>query len=29
MVIAGQFGLVAACASGGHGVGMLIEAYPN
>uniref|UniRef100_A0A0M3HJK9 acetyl-CoA C-acyltransferase n=1 Tax=Ascaris lumbricoides TaxID=6252 RepID=A0A0M3HJK9_ASCLU len=25
----GQFGLVAACASGGHGVGMLIEAYPN
>uniref|UniRef100_A0A915AWB0 acetyl-CoA C-acyltransferase n=2 Tax=Parascaris univalens TaxID=6257 RepID=A0A915AWB0_PARUN len=25
----GQFGLVAACASGGHGVGMLVETYPN
>jgi acetyl-CoA acyltransferase len=25
----GQFAVVAACAAGGHGVGMLIEAYPS
>uniref|UniRef100_A0A1I8A091 acetyl-CoA C-acyltransferase n=2 Tax=Steinernema glaseri TaxID=37863 RepID=A0A1I8A091_9BILA len=25
----GQFALIAACAAGGHGVGMLIEAYPK
>lgn len=25
----GQYAVIAACAAGGHGVGMLIEAYPN
>ena len=25
----GRYAVVAACAAGGHGVGMLIEAYPN
>ncbi|KAK0420762.1 hypothetical protein QR680_014870 [Steinernema hermaphroditum] len=25
----GQFAVIAACAAGGHGVGMLIEAYPS
>jgi acetyl-CoA acyltransferase len=25
----GQFGLVAACAAGGHGHAMLVERYPN
>uniref|UniRef100_A0AC34QJC4 Trifunctional enzyme beta subunit n=2 Tax=Panagrolaimus sp. JU765 TaxID=591449 RepID=A0AC34QJC4_9BILA len=25
----GQFALIAACAAGGHGVGMLVEAYPK
>lgn len=25
----GQFGLVAACAAGGHGVAMVIERYPS
>lgn len=25
----GQFGLIAACAAGGHGVGMLLERYPG
>lgn len=25
----GQFGIIAACAAGGQGVGMLIERYPG
>lgn len=25
----GQLALIAACAAGGHGVGMLVEAYPK
>lgn len=25
----GRFAVIAACASGGHGVGMLLEAYPQ
>ena len=25
----GQFGLIAACAAGGQGVGMIIERYPG
>ena len=25
----GQFGLIAACAAGGQGVGMILERYPG
>lgn len=25
----GQFALIAACAAGGHGHGMIVEKYPN
>ncbi len=25
----GHFGLIAACAAGGHGVGMIVERHPD
>ena len=25
----GKFGLIAACAAGGHGVGMILERHPD